>query len=585
VRRLGVLGRIIVSTWRADPWRATACSFLVLVLYASPAMGAVGVRLLVEAAARGSSVRAGVALLIGTIAVNQAAGFSAFTLRTSLRERVSHALDVEIMRLTAGRIGIDHLERPAHLDRVGILTEATGDLATLTESFLNAVGVALRLVTTIGLLATVDARLGLLTVCAVPSLAAGFVTDRIRDRRDNARAPLQRRSFLLNGLVRTAGPAAEIRTTGVGPTLQQRIHDDRVSIDRIIAGSNVTMTLVETAGWAVFGGGFAAALLLVAARARAGDVTVGQTAMVVTLGAQLNGHLGALASWLTDLLATLRTAGHLTWLIDACRDAEPGCAAPEVPGPMSLTHVDFTYPDTEEAVLRDVTLTLPPGTVVAVVGENGSGKTTLVKLLTRMYEPTAGRVEVAGTPLAEVDARSWRSCVAAVFQDAAPLELTARQVIGLGDLARMADDHALACAATAAGADGLIARLLAGLDTPLGRSFDDGMQLSGGEWQRLALARANLRRDPRLLVLDEPSANLDPAAEHALFERLVAAAHRQSGGGVTVFITHRLSTAARADHIVVLHEGRLVEQGTHRDLLAAGGQYADLYNLQADGYR
>jgi ATP-binding cassette subfamily B protein len=223
--------------------------------------------------------------------------------------------------------------------------------------------------------------------------------------------------------------------------------------------------------------------------------------------------------------------------------------------------------------------------VVALVGENGAGKTTLVKLLGRMYAPSRGRILLEGVDLQQLDVAEYRRRLAAGFQDFARFELRAREAVGVGDLPRLQDVAAVRRALRKTNA-GFAEQLAAGLETQLGRAWEGGVDLSGGEWQKLALARAMMRESPFLVVLDEPTASLDPQTEYALFEQ-VAADMREGAaadGRVTLLVSHRFSTVRMADLIVVLDQGRVVEQGRHEELVAAGGLYAELYGLQARAY-
>ena len=235
-------------------------------------------------------------------------------------------------------------------------------------------------------------------------------------------------------------------------------------------------------------------------------------------------------------------------------------------------------------MLDDVTLDLPQGSVVAIVGENGAGKTTLVKLLAKLYEPTSGRIFIDGAPLSRISAESWRGKLAGAFQDFFRFELLARLTVGLGDLPRAHDDPAVRAAVERAGADDVVARLREGLDTQLGPTWPGGVDVSFGQWQKMALARGFIRDLPLVLVLDEPTAALDAETEHALFERYAAAAH-DSAGRLTILVSHRFSTVRMADLIVVLDGARVTEVGTHEALMARGGQYAELYTIQATAYR
>ncbi len=232
--------------------------------------------------------------------------------------------------------------------------------------------------------------------------------------------------------------------------------------------------------------------------------------------------------------------------------------------------------------------------MVAIVGENGAGKTTLVKLLCRLYQPTIGRILVDGEELARMPPDLWRSRVSGAFQDFFRFEFRARHTVGVGDVPRMDDVPAVAAAVDRAGAADVVEQLVAGLETQLGPTWPGGVEISFGQWQKLALARGFMRERPLLLVLDEPTAALDAETEHALFERYAAAARGgRTGGGrqptpdgrITILVSHRFSTVRMADFIVVLDGARVVESGTHEELLARGGQYAELYTIQAAAYR
>ena len=254
--------------------------------------------------------------------------------------------------------------------------------------------------------------------------------------------------------------------------------------------------------------------------------------------------------------------------------------------------MSFAYPGTDRLVLDDVSVELPAGSVVAIVGENGAGKTTLVKLLCKLYEPTSGRILVDGAPLARMPAEDWRSRLAGAFQDFFRFEFQVRHSVGVGDVPRLDDDPAVVAAVGRAGADDVVAGMSAGLGTQLGPTWPEGVEVSFGQWQKFALARGFMRDEPLLLVLDEPTAALDAETEHALFERFAAAARGEreesaaaATGRITILVSHRFSTVRMADLIVVLDGSHVVEVGTHDDLMARGGQYADLYGIQAAAYR
>jgi ATP-binding cassette subfamily B protein len=292
----------------------------------------------------------------------------------------------------------------------------------------------------------------------------------------------------------------------------------------------------------------------------------------------------------TSLSAAAQTAAHLRWLEDRVAAERPPRPARRPPVRLQrgivLDGVSFAYPGAATPVLRGVDLELPAGATVALVGENGAGKTTLVKLLTGMYRPTDGVLRVDGVDLAELALDAWRARTTATFQDHQRFALLLRETVGIGDLPRVDDRDAVLAALERAGGHELVARLPRGPDTQLGRPFG-GVELSGGQWQRLALARGLMRQDPLLIVLDEPTAALDAAAERALFERYARAARAGAAarGAITLLVTHRFSSARAADHIVVLEGGAVVETGHHDALVRAGGRYAELHALLARSYR
>jgi ATP-binding cassette subfamily B protein len=359
-----------------------------------------------------------------------------------------------------------------------------------------------------------------------------------------------------------------------------------------VAAARTASARWHALAWAVFGAACVGAIVLVSVwlRAPAGDVL-----LVLATGGRLAAYVGATVGELGFLRGIwMDGSQRLAWLEDYAASLT---AAADQPAPTALRegirleNVSFAYPGTQRLVLDQVSLSLPAGSVVALVGENGAGKTTLVKLLCKLYEPTAGRILVDGVELGRVRAEEWRARIAGAFQDFFRFELPARQSVGVGDVPRVDDAAAVASAVGRAGADDVIDRLPAGLDTQLGPTWPGGVEVSFGQWQKLALARGFMREAPALLVLDEPTAALDAETEHALFERYAAAARSGNGRGsrtgpaVTILVSHRFSTVRMADLIVVLEGARVAQVGTHDALMSQGGPYAELYRIQADAYR
>jgi ATP-binding cassette subfamily B protein len=508
------------------------------------------------------------------------------------RDRVTIALEAHVARLQASVATIAHHERPDILDRLSVLRDQVFVLDHMYMSVFSTCGWLLRLGVTIALLVSIHPALGLLAVFALPTVLTSTwrpAVERVAQERGAQASRLARHLFTL---ATTAAPGKEVRVTGIGGQLAEERRQAWERWYGPVASARWGSAAWHTLAWAVFGSAWAGAVAFVAAglRASAGDVL-----LVLAAGARLSAYIGATVGEIGFLRGIwMDGSRRLAWLEDYAASLVADADLP-VPATLHegirLDHVSFAYPGTDRLVLEDVTLELHAGAVIAIVGENGAGKTTLVKLLAKLYEPTSGAILVDGQPLARMRADAWRERLAGAFQDFFRFELPARWSIGVGDIPRLGgpdEEPAVLRAVERAGAEDVIARWPSGLDTQLGPTWPGGVDVSFGQWQKLALARGFMRDHPLLLVLDEPTAALDAETEHALFERYAAAAHRDvtaADGRITILVSHRFSTVRMADLIVVLDGARLVEVGTHEELVARGGQYAELYGIQAAAYR
>jgi ATP-binding cassette subfamily B protein len=503
------------------------------------------------------------------------------------RDKVTIALESHVATLLASIATIAHHERPEYLDRLAVLRNQVFMLDHMYMSLFTTCAWILRLAITIALLMAIHPALALLAVCALPTVLTSTWRPAVERTAYEKGAQANRLARHLFDVATTAPAGKEVRVTGIGDRL---VKERRMAWEfayRRMAAARLGSAIWHTAGWAVFGAGYVGAVVFVAygLGAPAGDVL-----LTLAAGSRLSYYVGATVGEIGFLRGIwMDAARRLAWLEDY---AQSLVATADQPAPARLAegirfeHVSFAYPGTDRRVLDDIDLALPAGSVVAIVGENGAGKSTLVKLLAKMYEPTSGRILIDRTELARIPPAEWRSRLAGAFQDFFRFEFRARHTVGVGDVPRLDDEPAVVTAVNRAGADDVIVRLTAGLETQLGPSWPEGVDVSFGQWQKLALARGFMRDEPLLLVLDEPTAALDAETEHALFERYAAAVRGDSTDGrITILVSHRFSTVRMADLIVVLDGARVVEMGSHDALMEKGGQYAQLYGIQAAAYR
>ncbi len=502
------------------------------------------------------------------------------------RDRVTIALETHVATLQAGVPSLELHERSDYLDRLSVLRNQVFVLDHMYLSLLGTIGWLVRVTITLGLLASIHPLLLLLAVFAVPTVISSSWRPAVERQVEESYAAHSRLADHLFATATTAAPAKEIRVTGIGPDLAARRRTEWQRWFAPVARARWITAVSHAVAWAIFGLGYVGAVVFVAVGL---DAPVGSVLLILAAGARLASYVAGTIGEIGFLRGVwLDGSRRLVWLEDyvAAVDARADLTVPDrIADGIRLEDVTFTYPGAGRNALDGIDLTLPAGSVVAIVGENGAGKSTLVKLLAKLYEPTAGRILVDDQELARMPASGWRERVTGAFQDFFRFEFTAQHSVGVGELPRLDDADAAGGAVARAGATDVLERLPHGLSSQLGATWTGGEELSFGQWQKVALSRGYMREGPLLMILDEPTAALDAETEHELFERYADAARTSRNGGITVLVSHRFSTVRMADLIVVLDGSRLAEVGSHDDLLRRNGSYAELYRIQAASYR
>src|SRR5438309_4994700 len=501
-----------------------------------------------------------------------------------LQNEVSMRIQLMVMEKAAS-LDLAFYEDPASYDLLRrAQTDSINRPVLMISTAFGLVQTALTFVTMIALLVVVSPLLALLALLSpVPAFIAdtrygwrGYNIARWGSR-------LLRRMNYLVTLLTTDSYAKEVKLFGLG-----RYFIDRYRlIGNAYYGSQRRQVVRRYLIGFLWGNlstiATSVTYLYVALQAIVGRLTLGDLTLYTTAAQSvqnsIQGILGGFSGmyehnlYLSNLFELMETTSALP------TRANPVPVPSPVRGEITFDHVTFAYPGATENALNDLSFTVSPGETIAIVGRNGAGKTTLFKLICRLYDPSDGRILIDGIDIRDYDPPELRAQIGGMFQDYVTYQATAAENIGLGSLGDLADREAIRSASRQAGSDQLIAGLPQGYDTALGKWFDAGVNLSGGEWQKVALARAFMR-DARILLLDEPTSALDAQAEYELFERI----HSLTRGRTAVYISHRFSTVRRADRILFLEHGRLVEQGTHEQLMRLNGRYARLFRLQASAY-
>ncbi|MQY08406.1 ABC transporter ATP-binding protein [Actinomadura macrotermitis] len=587
-RRLPGLLRL---TWRAAPAAATGHLAVVAAGGLVPPAAAWVTKLLLDRLTGGGAVLAPVLALAVLGAVLAMTSHLTRYLDAQVRREVGLAMQDRLFASVNAFTGVRRFEDPRFLDRIRMAQQAgqTTPMQLVSAVFMG-VQSALTLAGFVTALLVISAPMtAFVLVSALPLLLVELRLARRRAEFLWGTSPAARRQGLFAGLQTDVRAATEIRLYGLGGWFRERmlgetraINRAERTLDRRVLGGQGGLAL---AGALVAGAGLVWAVL----RVRAGVLTVGDIALFAAAVGGTQGSLEGIVARAADGYQALLVLAHYEAVVNAGPDLPAPAVrrrAPELRAGIELRDVWFRYADGHPWALRGISLTIPAGRATALVGRNGAGKSTLVKLLCRLYDPTRGAILWDGVDLRDIPPEELRERIGAVFQHPVGYDLTARENIGIGDLSALHDLDRIRAAAVRAGVDAKLAGLPDGYDTMLGREFfsdsdADGVMLSGGQWQRVALARAFLRDARDLLVLDEPGTGLDAAAEHAVHRRL----REHRAGRTSLLISHRLSAVRDADAIVVLAGGEVAETGDHAALMRAGGEYAGLFRLQADGYR
>ena len=605
------LPRVIELVWQASP-RVTASLFIVTVIAGFiPAASAYTSKLLINAVVQGilihkdgrlaDHVRVDLGPLhpgfntlnaVIFLAVLQLAIFALIAFLSTVRNITQQLLQNSVSM----RIQLMVMEKAASLDLAFYEDPASYDLLRRAQTdsinrpvmmISSAFGLLQTALTFISMIALLIGVSPLLALIALISPIPAFIADtRYGWRGYNiARwgSRLLRRMTYLVTLLTTDTYAKEVKLFGLGGYFIDRYR----LIGNAFYGSQRRQVARRYSVGFLWGNlstvATSVTYLYVALQAIAGRLTLGDLTLYTTAAQSVQNSIQGILSGFSSMYEHNLYLSNLFELM-ATETKLPVPSHP-VPVPVPLRgelrfeHVTFAYPDAKENALDDLSFTIAPGETVAIVGRNGAGKTTLFKLICRLYDPVEGRILVDGVDIRDYEPDQLRAQIGGMFQDYVAYQATAAENIGLGNLSHLADREAVARAGQQAGADSLIAGLPAGYDTALGKWFDAGVNLSGGEWQKVALARAFMR-DARILLLDEPTSALDAQAEYDLFERL----RTLTRGKTAVYISHRFSTVRRADRILFLEHGQLVEQGTHEQLMRLSGRYARLFRLQASAY-
>ncbi len=597
------LGRLFAQMWRTSPWLMSLSIVLRVIVAVQPPLILLITKLIIDEVVGQSSLEAPgpeiadwlasgrltplfwllgieLVLVLARDAFNRAIG----VVDQILGESHSNAVSLELMQ-HAARLDLKHFEQSEYQDRLERARRQAGSRSTVIsqvfgqgQSMITAVALAT------GLFVYAPLLIALLAISLGPAVWGEFRFNRLAYWISHNRSPERRQMEYLRQIGASADSAKEIKLFGLGDFLSGRFRD----LSRQILEENKTLAIRRAWQTGALGAistlTYYAAYAYIVWRTLHGDFTIGDLVFLATSFGQLNTYLQQI------LIGFTQIAGQSLYLDDLFSffEIEPTILDPEVPKPFPIPlrsgvvfdNVGFKYPGSERWAVRNLSFAVPAGETLALVGENGAGKTTIVKLLTRLYDPDEGRITFDGIDLKHFSTAELRTHIGVIFQDFLRYSFSAADNIGVGRIEAAGDRERVIASAEQSLADPVIRKLPDGYDQMLGRVFAKGQDLSGGEWQKIAIARAYMR-NAEIIVLDEPTAALDARAEAEVFTRFKNLAE----GTTAVLISHRFSTVRMADRIVVVADGKVEEAGTHEELMANKARYAELFELQAAGYR
>jgi len=525
-----------------------------------------------------------VAIEMGLAVLSDLLGRAIALLESLLSDLFTNETSVRLMR-HAARLDLAHFEDPEFYDRLErARRQTTGRIVLLSEVLGQVQDMVTIATLAVGLIAMAPWLILLLVLALVPAFLGESHFNSLSYSLMYAWTPERRQLDYLRYVGASDDTAKEVKIFGLSGFLADRygkLADDLYAANRGLATRRAFWgSALATLGSA----GYYVAYVVIIWRTVSGEFSIGDLTFLAGSFGRLRGLLEGILSRFSSIA---ERALYLEDLFTFFK-IEPIIAAPEHPRPFPrpieegfrFENVGFRYPGTQRWVLRDLSFELAAGEKIALVGENGAGKTTLVKLLARLYDPNEGRILLDGHDLRDYDVDELRRHVGVIFQDFVRYHMTASENLAVGRIEARGDRGRIERAAERSLAKDVIERLPEGYDQMVGRRFAEGVDLSGGEWQKMALGRAYMR-DAELLILDEPTAALDARAEYEVFQRFTDLTSSKTA----VLISHRFSTVRMADRILVLEDGRLLEDGSHEELLVRGGRYAELFGLQAAGYR